>query len=698
MLTKQITLLLIAPIFSVAAYAQQSMLQRQAILLKRVVQKNHYKARPVDDTFSADVFDRIIEKLDEYKLSFTAKDIAQLAVYRNKIDDEMSGQSWGFMDELAKVYKARLHKSDSLAARILDKPISFTTNESFSYGENQQPPQDDAEYALRWSRFLKWRVMSKLMDKYELSAKDSVKMTRASILKDEPEIRKIVKARLQKSNANYLKDPVAINKMIGILYLQTIATNFDPHTEFFPPEEKEAFQDMLSTQSMDFGFSLEENEEGDLKIDGLVPGGAAWKSGNIHKDDKLLQLKAEGEASIDIKNASHEEIEQLLQNHSNKKIQIVVQSADGKINTVSLQRQQQRNEENIVKGFVLHGSKNIGYISLPSFYTSWGDDASSSCANDVAKEIVKLKKENIEGLILDLRYNGGGSMQEAAELAGIFIDIGPVSLIRSNDGKTYILKDPNRGTIYDGPLALMINGQSASASELVAGTLQDYQRALIIGSNSFGKATMQGILPLDTTITKATASQANGKVSSLGYVKTTEGKLFRITNKTAQLNGVVPDVLLPDAFSAMDYTERSMKFALPSDTIIKNVIYTKNKPIPATQLASISNQRVNSNPYFTSIKKATGAIANLRKLNTVPLNWESYVQWRSQFNFLEEKETDVSNKKIFTIQNSAFDDSIYKLDDYQKEMNEYVVKNLSKDHYLDEAYMVMVDYLQSEKP
>lgn len=698
MSAKTITLLLSACLYFAHCYAQQPLLQRQTILLKRVIEKNHYKARPADDAFSAQVFDRIFDKLDAYKLYFTAPDIAQLSAYRNKIDDEMNGKSWGFTDQLIKLYKARMQKADSMGNKLLDKPVTFTTNETFTYGKNQQPPADDVEYQLRWNRYIKWRVLSRLMDKYQLKLSDSLKVTKADMLKEEPAIRAAMKERAKGRIATDAKDANKIPKMIGELYLQTIATNYDPHTAFFAPDEKEEFQDALSSQSMDYGFSLEEDEDGGLKIDGLVPGGAAWKSGNMHDDDKLLQLKPEGEAAIDVKDASHEEVAALLKSHSNKKMQVTVKSADGTVNTVALQRQQQRNEENIVKGFVLKGEKNIGYISLPSFYTNWGDEASSSCANDVAKEIVKLKKENIQGLVLDLRYNGGGSVQEAAELAGIFIDIGPLSLIRSSDGKTMILKDPNRGTIYDGPLAVMINGQSASASELVAGTLQDYQRSLIVGSTSFGKATMQGIMPLDTTLKPDAVSKPGAKTSELGYVKTTMGKLFRITNKTAQLTGVVPDVVLPDAFEAMDYTERSLEFALPSDTIIKKLVYTKSAPVPAAQLSALSRQRVLANPFFTTLQKTIASMKAARSQNAIPLKWEAYEQWMKQEELRDEPEAKPTGKKLFTIENSAFDNTIYNLDDYQKEMNDYVVEDLSDDPYIDEVYQIMLDYIKSTKP
>jgi len=681
---------------SCVLYAQQPALQKQAIVLKRVTEKNHYSPRPVNDSFSAQVFDRMIKKLDPYKLYFTAQDLAALGVYRNKIDDELVGKSWGFTDAFAKLYKARLLRSDSIRNRLLDKPFTFAATEFFSYADKQQPPpQDDADHQLRISRYTKWQILAKLIDE---TVNDSIPPLKEVLLKKEPEVRKKMKERAAKRMVSFTKDKDAFTTLINNLYLQTIASNFDPHTEYFPADEKEEFEEQLSSQSMDYGFKLDEDEDGDIKIGGLVPGGAAWKSGNMHNDDVLLQIKPEGEPAIIVKDATTEEIAELLGKHQNIKIEITVRSADGTVKTIALQKEKQRNEDNIVRGIVLNGSKKIGYIALPSFYTDWGEAAGSSCANDVAKEVVKLKKENIDGLIFDLRYNGGGSLQEAVELAGIFIDIGPMSLIRTSDAKTFIYKDPNRGTIYDGPMVVMINGQSASASELLAGTLQDYKRAVVVGSNSFGKATMQSILPLDSTLTLDASYNPKNAPKDLGFVKLTLGKLFRITCKTAQLNGVVPDVYLQDAFEAMEYTERSLDFALPADTVMKTVVYTPLKALPVAQLQQLSSLRTSKEDFFVSLKKMILLLQQTRNENKVPLHWDAYTKWIKNYDLHEEPaKTRADKKKLFSIGNSGFDDAMMKLDEYSKEMNDYVLEDLANDPYIEEAFSIMIDIINLPK-
>ena len=252
---------------------------------------------------------------------------------------------------------------------------------------------------------------------------------------------------------------------------------------------------------------------------------------------------------------------------------------DGTTRIVLLRKEKIENEENIVKGFVLKGEKKIGYILLPAFYTEWENESGSSCANDVAKEIVKLKKENIDGLILDVRYNGGGSLGEAMEMIGIFVDEGPLMGQKQKAEKVIYLKDPNRGTIYNGPMALMVNGQSASASEILAASLQDYNRALIVGSNTYGKATMQQMMLLDTMTNRPTQI-GNAK----DIVKITTGKLYRLSGETAQMNGVSPDIVLPDAFDGLDYREKFSSFALPADKVAKNAYYKPLAALPVNEL------------------------------------------------------------------------------------------------------------------
>lgn len=267
-------------------------------------------------------------------------------------------------------------------------------------------------------------------------------------------------------------------------------------------------------------------------------------------------------------------------------------------------------DEERVKSFILKGSNTIGYIYLPAFYEDWeaNNDGLNGCANDVGREIIKLKKENINGLILDMRYNGGGSVSEAAELTGIFIDAGPVAQEKSRGARVNTIKDMDRGTIYDGPLVILVNGYSASATELMAGALQDYNRAIIIGSPTYGKATMQVVLPMDTTVTPENFSQ----IQTDDYLKITISKLYRITGATAQFKGVQPDIVVPDILDAYITKEANEPFAIRPTVISANKYYTPYPALPVRQISASVQGEIDTSKYFNAVKRFI-AYANQKK-------------------------------------------------------------------------------------
>lgn len=668
----------------------QPKLQKQAIILKRVIEKNHYAPKPVDDGFSVNVFNAIIDELDSRKLYFTADDIAILQPFNTKIDDELNGKSWGFTTQLINVYRTSLIRADSMYKTVLQKPLDLTTSEYFQCPDKRVRPKNIAEYQLFWKQYMKWLLLNEIKEEAD---EEGVKMDKAFVAKNEQEAQEKILGKAAKRYNKILGKPGEVEATVGELYLNKIASVFDPHTEYFSPDEKNSFEEELSTQAYDYGFTLSKNEKGEYNIAGIVPGSAAWKSGAIHKNDILVQIQNGTGKPLVLKDTSEDAVEEMLSSTAIKRITATVRSADGSEKVITLEKQLQQNDDNTVTGFILTNTKKIGYLSLPSFYTQWGDNGGTGCANDVAKEIVKLKNENIDGLILDLRYNGGGSVNEAIELAGIFIDAGPLAMLKTREPKPTTLKDPARGTIYDGPMAVMINGQSASASELLAGTLQDYHRAVICGSNSFGKATMQQILPLDTMFNIKTAQNESALAKEYGYVKTTLGKIYRVTGNTAQLTGVVPDVILPDAFELADYTERSQPFALASDTITKNQYYTPLPDLPVGKIKAASAARISSSVYFNDLNKNMADIRQIKEDCKTPVQWEAFVKWYDEKNQLYKPDTSEIASKSFTVQNSAFTSNIINLDSYQKELNTNTKKDVQDDPYIEEAFLILLDML-----
>ena len=325
---------------------------------------------------------------------------------------------------------------------------------------------------------------------------------------------------------------------------------------------------------------------------------------------------------------------------------------------------------------------------LPGFYTEWESEGGSSCANDVAKEIVKLKKENIHGLILDLRFNGGGSLGEALDLAGIFIEEGPLCLIKQKDGKIVTLKDPNRGTIYDGPLLLLVNGQSASASELVAASLQDYNRALIAGSATFGKATAQQIFPLQSGTSVITKEK--------GYAKITMEKLYRVTGKAAQRNGVIPDVPIPDIFDKLTFREKDMPNSLIDDTVKRNAYYKPLGQLPVSLVSVKSATRLNADENFLQIASQQKIITEeTQHTQPVSLKWDEVekelkTEMRNGFPQVKAGEVLVTAYKA---DNHSYDKNRLGNDELFSLINKHWVKRLENDIYLEEAYRILTDYI-----
>jgi carboxyl-terminal processing protease len=670
--------------------AQLPAAQQKAIVLKRVAELYHFSPRPVNDSFSAFVFKSLLNATDRRRLFLTQEEYKALAVYTYSIDEELQGSPWRLLNHLSTLYKKSLYRADSIVKDILQKPIDFAGSESIT--TSAKPGEFNfaattAELRNRWARYLKWISLNQL---YSAVSADSAfgQPLKTLTQRYETKIREKIKANETKMIKALLEPAAGFDKALEQQLLNAIATAFDPHTNYFSPEQHTAFKEELSADASSFGLELDENDKGQIIIDHLVPGGPAWKNGELNKGDELLQVQLTGKPPTEMTGLSLEEAYDLLDDPATPQLQFRFRKTSGIIKQVTLRKEKISNEENIVKSFVLAGEKKIGYILLPGFYTDWESESGSSCANDVAKEIVKLKKEKIDGLVLDLRYNGGGSVGEALDMAGIFIDEGPLCGERTRNGKLSFIKDVNRGTIYDGPLVLMVNGQSASASELLAAALQDYNRAVIAGSTTYGKATFQEIVAADT-LRKAGSGSGD-------FVKLTIGKLFRLTGLTAQLNGVVPDVALPDIFEGLDYREKAEPAALKPDTVTKNNYYKPLPALPLSQVAAQSAARVKQDLHFQTVEKQIQQRKEWLKAGsiTIPLQWSAFEKWMKKKEMEEEALEDAmtaAGKSRFKAGNHAADQQLIKASEYGAELNQYWLENLEEDIYLQEAYSIACD-------
>ena len=657
-----------------------------------LLEKNHYSPIPIDEDLSQKAWKNFINYLDPGRIVFLEKDIIQFTKYKNSLCQQALNQNNEFLSEVLLVYKERLNNVDSVIEVICRTPFNFSSKESIRYkiSDSASYPRTIEELKSFWTKRIKHHELRLMIN----SEKDYSKKEIDSLLKIESTFREKVKKNQKRIIQRILSHPSGYENFVASLYMNSFATCFDPHTYFLTPNDKKNFESDISPESLSFGFTVEETADNEIRIVRIIPGSPAWKSNLLHPGDIISEIQWGDKKAIDISGASADELYQMLHESNSEKLTLTIKKINDLTDKVILTKEKTKTDENIVKGIVLNGEKKIGYITLPGFYTEWDNPNDPGCANDVAKEILKLKEEGIEGLILDIRSNGGGSLTEALNLAGIFIDEGPLAIYKERWNKPITLKDMNRGTVYNGPLIVMINAGSASASELISGCLQDYNRAVIVGNNSFGKATGQIILPNDSATNLANSNIPKPNLQ-FGFVITTTFKFYRILGNSHQLSGVVPDIKLPD-FSENNFErETTYPYALPNDSIIKKIYYTPLPKLPLGELSEKSKLRCEQNSFFKTIATLSDSLDSNLELDEIPLEINSYTKIKQSIFHLTHaiEEFEKSKINVFTTNNYKQNNDIFEMDDYGREMNEQFANHLLSDALLEETFLIMTDLI-----
>jgi carboxyl-terminal processing protease len=662
-----------------------------AYIITRMAEKFHVQPRPLNDEFSSNIFTQLLKQLDEDKIFFTAEDIKALSKFKFDLDDEIKNKQSTFLAAITKIFGERITKADTMLDNICKTPFNFLLPEKISVAEDTSSPANEKAMRIKLYKFLK-------SDALDIITEDDglIKLNSSQQKKYVDSIEPIARHKAQqvfKHSINIiLQSAGGIQQAIGDEYCKAIAVCYDPHSAYFPLTEKEDFESELGQQQMVFGFRCKEEDDGSVKIESIMPGSPAFKSGQMNNGDKFLSIQWEDKQPIDVSSGGLKQLNEVLAMSNHDKATFKIKKPDGAERTVILlkEKMEEDDEQNKVKSFLLKGNKTIGFISLPSFYQDWDNENSgvNGCANDVAKEILKLKKENIEGLIIDLRYNGGGSMDEAIELSGIFIDFDPVGMDKERDTKIYTLKDVNRGTIYDGPLMLMVNGYTASASEMVAGTLQDYHRAVIVGTPTYGKATAQVVLPMDTAVD---TEKDITKIKTNSYFKVTVSKLYRVNGTTAQAGGVQPDVVLPDMLEAHPQLEADNPYVLSSPAIEGNKYFKPYPVMNIDNLKTFAQQKINASSYFKQLKNYIQFVKAEDENKEVSLKLSDVIEQEKKA-AKEDMDTAAVHAEIssYIVENNLFEKEQLKVNDNLKELNDQWIKFLKRDPYLQIAYDMML--------
>ncbi|MEX1001681.1 MAG: carboxy terminal-processing peptidase [Crocinitomicaceae bacterium] len=679
--------------------AQTSHIGKQSHAIDRIVSKYHYQPKPLDDSLSAYLFDHFIATIDGGGYYFLKEDMDYLSRYRYELDDQIEAKTAKFFDETAAIFEKRLTSVDSLIRVIESTPFDFRKKEVISYRDEDFPDYVNSLEALqeRWRKYLKSAVLEEVFEGFYFDEPTEQSVDELLSVVDEAR-EKVLKAERFEIKS-YLLHPSGYKTYLATFYLDDLASYYDPHTTYFSGVEKQHFEADLSKDNLAYGFSLSEDPQGVIKIESVMPGSAAWLSNSINKGDVLIEIRFADGKMVNVSQLEMDELSLIFDNDNSDELTLKLKKANGKIEEVHLSKAEIYVDEDVIKSVILDGDKKVGYITLPDFYTDWEEITGLGCANDVAKNIVKLKQERIDGLIIDLRNNGGGSLKEAIDLAGIFINYGPITIQQGKSREPKSIKDQNKGAIYTGPLAIMVNGLSASASEIFSAAMQDYNRALIVGSQTYGKSTGQVVLPLDPN-GNPFLNDSEEVDASYGFLKITRSKFYRITKTTHQKEGVVPDVALRDYYELYDYKEASNPTALEKDEVDKKVYYTPGNSFPLAQLQSQSGSRLKENAYY---QKICTVIDTLQKIDVkndqVPLDIDSYLAHEITLKELFDQlfsEDDYSSEH-FKVTNNIYDLEIMKINAYRSKLNEEYLENIKKDVYIGETYSVLIDYINSNQ-
>lgn len=649
----------------------------------------HFDPKKVDDDFSKKLWANYIEELDGGKRFFTQKDINALKKYELDIDNEIDAFSFDFFDKTDELFVQSIDRAERTIQTLLQTDLDLKTSESFELDSKKRVfPKDEIALIDSWRQFLKYSMVAKI-DAYmdDVALADSLSL-------DEMQIK--AHADLQKLMDDWfvrLKEGRRSDRFES--FMNVIMGNFDPHSTYFSPKEKVNFDIQMGNKLEGIGARLEKS--GDfVKISSIIPGGPAWKGKDLEPDDLILSVKQENMPVVDITGMRIDDVISMIRGKKGTKVILRVKRLNGTIKDITIERDEVILDDAAAKSMVLtidNISSKVGYIHLPIFYSTF--DGANSCASDIKKELLKLKDEGVNGVILDLRYNGGGSLPDVIDMAGLFIEKGPIVQVKARDQKPEILEDKDVSVTYNGPLIVMVNEVSASASEILAAALQDYNRAIIVGGQkTFGKASVQGIYDLDRMITGENA------IKPLGEVKLTTQKFFRIDGTSNQLKGVVPDIYLPDQFSFIEYGEDLLPSAL-SYSEISNVNFTQNVyQVKALDvLRKQSMDRVSKDARFSKMMEY-GAILQSKEDDTViDIGLDGFVSEKDNEDEMMKPYDQLFEESVEGVlfKNLAADENQFKNDEAKQAKNLDFINGLTKDFYLKEAVLIMNDMIENDK-
>ena len=664
----------------------------------------HLQPKEMNDALSEEVFDAYIESLDYNKLFLTANEVADLARDKTYLDEAFYKANTSFFE---RSYGAIIHgieRSKEIYTRLLAQPFNYTEDENiYSDPEQRDFATDESSLEESWKKHLKWRILNRIYEKDNAQKKDAATDDEVE-LKDFETLEKEAREKELELQEEWYEDLMDFSRIEWFgMYMNAYCETFDPHTSYLAPQQNENFELSMTGQFEGIGAQLK--QDGDyVGIERIIAGSACWRQGDLEAGDRIIAVGQGPEEPVDIIGYKVRDAIKLIRGKKGTEVRLTVKKKDGSRQVIPIIRDVVEIESTFARSAILDGKTfkkengeftlsqelgtKTGYIKLPKFYVDFYNKNNRNAAEDVKAEIIKLKAEGVDGIILDLRSNGGGSLQAATEIAGLFTEKGPQVQVKSFQNGTRAKGNKDPKVYWEGPLVVLINNYSASASEIVSAALQDRGRALIVGpsKSTFGKGTVQNMLDLDRAV--------NGPMNDLkplGAIKITTEKFYRISGGTTQLQGVVPDIALPGAYDLIDVGEQEYENALAVDYIARANYEVDGRWEKAFKKAQkASEKRVAKDSVYLKSQEYANWIKSGEENTFIPLDYESYRSFQDSI-----KDGGKQFKNLYRLKDSTgvvpLPDHLvmFETDSVQKDIYTKWYKGLSKDAILREGLEIV---------
>ncbi len=650
----------------------------------------HFAPKNFNDEFSGKMFDMYLERLDYNKKFLLQEDVEELKKLRNTIDDDINNGSFKFFSKAHELITMRTKESETYYKDALMNPFEFSSEEEIETDPKKLlfcKTKDELKES--WRKSMKYQVLirvNSMIDEKE-KADSTKKYVPDAAAINEMEIK--AREKVGKSNEDFFYRLSRLDRTDRYNgFLNCIANMYDPHTEFFPPKDKKNFDIQMSGQLEGIGAQLQERD-GAIKVSSIVPGSASWKQGQLKAGD-IIQKVAQGDKDpVDVTEMKLDDAIELIRGKKGTEVRLTIKKPDGNIIVIPIIRDVVVLEETYARSSVIKsGNKKIGFIHLPSFYADFRKPGGRTCSKDIKAELEKLKEDNVDGIIIDLRNNGGGSLQDVIRMMGLFIQKGPVVQVMSRDNdKPKVYGDDDPGIVYDGPLAIMVNENSASASEILAAAVQDYKRGVIIGSKTtFGKGTVQQFVNLDEYLLPQFDS-----LKPVGEVKLTIQKFYRINGGSTQLKGVVPDIILPDIYKYIEDGEKDLDFPLPYDEVSKASFSDWSNKSDLNSLRQKSEKRVKDEKRFQLINEWADILKKEKDETKYSMQLDKFRKFMKERDAQSKQYEKINEERKLEISIPKADKTLIEGDSIKLSRNNDWFKNIRKDVYIWESLNIISD-------